>query len=172
MTQSAVFAIRRFTKLEVIKSPHNPSYVDVFFDASIRALHDEGRLAPLTRAINISLELSDTADSSIKMLGELSVQSEFGVASFSKAYIDQSVLEGPGAVPRFSTDWPDIEDVVSQVFLVAPGPYHEFAIEVEPAESYVSYRSFDNSNSSCPEDFEPRDEELVQGCGPIVRVRT
>jgi len=171
MVQSATFAVRKFSRMEVIISPQNPSYVDAFFRASIRATDEEGRLAPLTTLVNISLELPDSSSEPI-LLGNLTVHTKDGVADFFEAFINKQVLEEPGAVLTFSTEWPDIAKVSSDAFIVAPGPYHEFVFEVEPADFYVAYRTFDNSNSPCPEGFEARDGDLVQGCGPVLRLRS
>ena len=170
VVQSAPFGVRSFTRMELVLSPQNPSYVNTPFLASVRATDGEGRLAPLTTTVNISLELPGTM--SRELLGDTRVQTTFGVATFAAAAVNDRVLEAPGAMLRFHAEWPGIQAISSAPFIVAPGPYHEFAIEVEPAEVYISYRQFDTRNSTCPGGFDLRQNELVQGCGPVVRVRS
>lgn len=74
-------------RMEVILSPQNPSYVDIFMVASIKATNDEGRLAPLTTSVNISLELPQAYPGTAELLGNVTVDSEYGVATFSGAVV-------------------------------------------------------------------------------------
>jgi hypothetical protein len=180
LVQSAAFAVRNFTRMELTMSPQNPSFVDRMIRASIRAADDQGRLAPLSGqrcVVIVSLELPATSFSPAKLLGAVEAQVKDGLATFSGAFINATIMEEPGAKLRFKTTWPEsaeytIQDLLSDAFLVVSGPYNEFAIEVNTPEFYVAYRQFDNAVSECPNGFVERGDEMVQGCGPSVRLRT
>ena len=163
------FAVRSFQKLTFGINPYTKSstFALVTLEATVLAEDAEGRLVPSKYEVLVSSSLP-------LFSGTLEQNTTLGIALFDNLVFNLSKLQNQKIELNFScSESPTVPVLSSGYFSVAPGPFYEFSLVVQPPSDILQKVAFDHWSAPCPSPELQRQSSKgrFSGCGPVVILR-